>query len=142
MIINEGINLDADPYYTWVSRQNSAKQPKSRKAHRFKFLKSRAQTDKLSDGAQTISVTAEVMWLRDLLPNFASNARVATYSYESDSRKADIKTSLRKCGEQFLNVLYQNRSCEKVSKAITGILRLSLLIVYIATSSTISFYWT
>ena len=71
-------------YYTWVSRQNSAKQSKSRKAHRFKFLKSRVQTGKLSDAAQTISDTAEVMWLRDLLPNFASNARVTTYSYESD----------------------------------------------------------
>ena len=82
------------------------------------------------------------MWLRDLLPNFASNARVATYSYESDWRKADIKTSLRRCEEQFLNVLYQNRLSEKVSKAIAGILHLFLLIAYIATSSTLNFYWT
>ncbi|KAM0805341.1 hypothetical protein BDR22DRAFT_393554 [Usnea florida] len=53
------------------------------------------------------------MWLRDILPNVVLNARVATYSYDSDWRDADIKTSLRKCGEQLLNVLLQNRSAEK-----------------------------
>ena len=55
------------------------------------------------------------MWLRDLLPDVVPTARVATYSYESDWRNEDIKTSLRKCGEQLLNVLLQNRSAEKVN---------------------------
>ena len=55
------------------------------------------------------------MWLRDLLPDVVPTARVATYSYESDWRNADIKTSLRECGEQLLNVLLQNRSAEKVN---------------------------
>ena len=49
------------------------------------------------------------MWLRDVLPNLIPHARIATYSYESDWRKADIKTNLRKCGEQLLNVLQQHR---------------------------------
>ena len=61
------------------------------------------------------------MWLRDLLPSCVSHARIATYSYESDWRKADVKTSLRKCGEQLLNVLYQCRSSEKVSSVILDI---------------------
>lgn len=50
------------------------------------------------------------MWLCDILPNLIPHARIATYSYESDWRKADIKTSLRKCGEQLLNVLQQHRT--------------------------------
>lgn len=54
------------------------------------------------------------MWLRDLLPPFLPNARIATYSYKSDWRQ-DVTTNLRKCGEQLLNVLYQNRLSEKVS---------------------------
>ena len=53
------------------------------------------------------------MWLRDFLPNLVPHARITTYSYESDWRKAEIKTSLRKCGEQLLNVLQQHR-IEKV----------------------------
>lgn len=32
-----------------------------------------------------------------------------------------MKTSLRKCGEQLLNVLHQNRSSEKVSRAVLAI---------------------
>lgn len=58
------------------------------------------------------------MWLRDLLPSFIPHARIATYSYESDWRKAEVKTSLRKCGEQLLNVLRQNPSSEKVGEAL------------------------
>lgn len=61
------------------------------------------------------------MWLRDLLPSCVPHARIATYSYESDWRKADVKMSLRKCGEQLLNVLYQCRSSEKVSSVILDI---------------------
>ena len=55
------------------------------------------------------------MWLRDFLPNRIPRARIATYSYESDWRKADVKTNLRKCGEQLLNVLQQHRT-EKVGR--------------------------
>ena len=57
------------------------------------------------------------MWLRDLLPRFLPNAHIATYSYKSDWRQ-DVKTNLRKFGEQLLNVLYQHRSSEKVSPLI------------------------
>ena len=55
-----------------------------------------------------MSDRSEVMWLRDFLPNLIPNARISSYSYESDWRQ-DIKTNLRMCGEQFLNVLHQNR---------------------------------
>lgn len=55
------------------------------------------------------------MWLLDLLPNSIPNARIASYSYESDWRK-DVKTNLRKCAEQFLNILYQNRVGDQVGR--------------------------
>ena len=57
----------------------------------------------------------EVMWLRDLLVPLFKNARIATYSYESDWRDRRVKTSLRKCAEQFLNILKQKRQYENVS---------------------------
>ena len=62
------------------------------------------------------------MWLRDFLPDLIPYARIATYSYESDWRKKDVKTSLRQCGEQLLNVLLQNRSIEQVGKGLPSIL--------------------
>lgn len=68
-----------------------------------------AQADGSPGTAQTASDIAEVMWLRDVLPNLIPHARIATYSYGSDWRKADIETRLRKCGEQLLNVLQQHR---------------------------------
>ncbi len=55
------------------------------------------------------------MWLRDLLPNLIPNARIASYSYESDWRN-DVKTNLRNCGEQFFNILNQNRVGYVVSR--------------------------
>ena len=61
------------------------------------------------------------MWLRDLLPELIPHARIATYSYESDWRKVNAKTSVRECGEQLLNVLLQHRS-EKVGRIMPGIL--------------------
>ena len=62
------------------------------------------------------------MWLQDLLPNLVPNARIASYSYESDWRQ-DVKTNLRKCGEQFLNVLHQNRVGDVVGRfALNSIL--------------------
>lgn len=82
------------------------------------------------------SDTAEIMWLRDFLPNSIPNARIMTYSYKSDWRKADVNTSLRKCGEQLLNVLLQNRPSENVGRIVPGIHRSSLLKVIIGSSTT------
>ncbi|KAL9066656.1 MAG: hypothetical protein Q9161_007415 [Pseudevernia consocians] len=107
-----GEGLGAHPYHTWV-RRHSPTGTKPTKRHRLGISLDRhknAQTGPPPDGSPTASETAEVMWLRDLLPGLVPNARIATYSYTSDWRKADVKTSLRKCGEQLLNVLFQNRS--------------------------------
>ena len=61
------------------------------------------------------------MWLQDLLPNLIPNARIASYSYESDWRQ-DVKTNLRMCGEQFLNVLHQNRVGDVVGRVALNIM--------------------
>lgn len=82
------------------------------------------------------------MWLRDFLPDLIPNARIATYSYESDWRKKNIKTSLRKCGEQLLNVLHQNRPTEKVGENDLGILHSSSLRITIGGSTTAYIYWS
>jgi hypothetical protein len=69
----------------------------------------------------------EVMWPRDLLLPLFKNARVATYSYESDWKDPKVKSSLRQCAEQFLNVLFQYRQQANVSRlniCPTGQLRL------------------
>lgn len=58
------------------------------------------------------------MWLRDLLPSELKNARIATYSYQSDWRDRGIKTTLRKCSEQFLNILLQSRSHDEVGNSL------------------------
>ena len=113
--------LGAHPYYTWIGKQDLAKETRSRHRRPFDLLPGRrknAQATGLLEIAQTAPEAAETMWLRDLLPNFVPHARIATYSYESDWRRADVKTSLRKCGEQLLNILLQNRSDEKVGKAV------------------------
>ncbi len=116
--------LGADKYYTWVKKKSSAtQQEKSKPSSRLDFIRRRrknAQTTESNDAAESSDAATEnnpseeVMWLRDLLPRFLPNARIATYSYESDWRQ-DVKTNLRKCGQQLLNVLYQHRSSEKVS---------------------------
>ncbi len=113
--------------------------------HRFNYFRRReknAQTDGLPHVAQMASDTEEVMWLRDFLPDLIPNARIMTYSYESDWRRADVKTSLRKCGEQLLNVVLQNRSSEKVGRIVPDIHHSSLLRVTIGGSTTASVYWT
>lgn len=51
--------------------------------------------------------TEEVMWLRDLLPTYIKNARIATFSYLSYQK--GVKTSLREIGEKLLNELQMNR---------------------------------
>ncbi len=122
--------LGAHKYYTWVKKKSSTTQKeKSKPLSGSDFIPRRckiAQTPETNDAAQSsnpaeiinnssVEVTSvEVMWLRDLLPRFFPNARIATYSYESDWRQ-DVKTNLRECGQQLLNNLYQHRSSEKVS---------------------------
>ena len=93
----------------------------------FRRRKKNAQADGFPRVTQMASNIEEVMWLRDFLPNLIPNARIMTYSYESDWRRADVKTDLRKCGEQLLNVLLQNRSSEKVSGIVPGSHHSSLL---------------
>ena len=88
--------LGASPYHTWVK-----KVPRS-------------------DGSDE-----EVMWLRDLLPKFVPNARIATFSYRSKwytDKKGARKTSIRELGEQLLTVLHSDRHSTKVR-----ILKLSFL---------------
>ena len=111
--------LGSHKYYTWVKKKSSAMQPEKPKLFSGSDFISRrrkiAETPESSDAAGTANNSpVEVMWLRDLLPRFLPNARIATYSYQSDWRQ-DVKTNLRKCGQQLLNVLYQHRSSEKVS---------------------------
>lgn len=117
--------LGAHKYYTWVKKKSSTIQrEKHMPLSRSVFIPRRrkiAQTPELTDAAEFSNAATkandtrtEVIWLRDLLPRFFPNARIATYSYQSDWRQ-DVKTNLRKCGEQLLNVLYQYRSSEKVS---------------------------
>lgn len=80
------------------------------------------------------------MWLRDILPGLITNARIATYSYESDWRKRDVKTSLRQCGEQLLNVLHQHRLSEKVREILPNFARSVLLNTIVGVSTTIGVY--
>ena len=109
--------LGADPYYTWVRKVDLAQQKKSSNPPLPKlFWKRHVSAQEPSNAAQTTSDRSEVMWLRDLLPKIIPKARIASYSYESDWRQ-DVKTNLRKCGEQFLNVLYQNRVGNMVGRA-------------------------
>ena len=84
------------------------------------FQKHRAPAQRLSKAASITSNKSEVMWLQDLLPHSVPNARIASYSYKSDWRQ-DVKTNLRKCGEQFLNVLHQNRVGDEVGRVALSI---------------------
>ena len=100
-------------------------QENSKPFSRFGFIPIRRRIAETVESADTVesgdaaikeanNASTEIMWLRDLLPQFLPSARIATYSYQSDWRQ-DVKTNLRKCGEQLLNVLYQCRLSEKVS---------------------------
>jgi hypothetical protein len=57
------------------------------------------------------------MWLRDLLVPLFTNALIASYSYKSDWRDPNVKTSLRECAEQLLNTLSQHRQDANVSSS-------------------------
>ena len=100
--------LGAHPYYTWVKKtptSNSNKTKRLRdKVQIWKNKKSQdGGVDSGSDGV--VDDVVECMWLRDLLVPLFKNARIATYSYKSDWRDREVKTSLRECAEQFLNIL-------------------------------------
>jgi len=59
--------------------------------------------------------STEVMWIRDLLVPMFKDARIATYSYKSDWTDRAVKTNLRQCAQQFLNILKQHRQQGDVS---------------------------
>lgn len=116
--------LGAHKYYTWVKKSSARQQQKLKSLSKADFIprgRKIAQSPEFTNTAEMSNAArkandapTEVMWLRDLLPRFLPNARIATYSYQSDWRQ-DVKTNLRMCGAQLLNVLYQYRSSEKVS---------------------------
>ena len=133
------------------TKSSAAQKEKSKPLSRSDLIPQRrniAQTPELNDATQSSNAvrandpSAEVMWLRDLLPRFLPNARIATYSYKSDWRQ-DVKTNLRKCGEQFLNVLYQYRSSENVSSVLLdNLLLIDAEYHNIGSSTTVDTYWT
>jgi hypothetical protein len=103
--------LGANQGYTWMSKDPNEK---------------RAQTFPLSKSSTTHSTNtpAKVMWLRDLLPQYIPNARIATYSYPSEWLKSNwftsssaISMTLRDYGEQLLNELLMNRKASGVRVA-------------------------
>lgn len=57
-----------------------------------------------------------VMWPCDLLVPLFKKARIATYSYESDWRDRRVTTSLRECGQQLLEILFQHRQDANVRR--------------------------
>jgi hypothetical protein len=87
----------------------SADKPK-RFRDRAQFWKGKKQQGKGEEDG-----LIEVMWIRDLLVHTFKDARIATYSYKSDWRDCTVKTSLRQCAEQFLNILSQYRQQADVS---------------------------
>ncbi|KAF2499993.1 hypothetical protein BU16DRAFT_233539 [Lophium mytilinum] len=96
--------LGSHPFYTWVKK---APAPDATAPSRFRD-KVKGWKNWKRDKDEEVS-TAELMWPRDLLVPRFQNARIATYSYKSDWKDRDVDTSLRKCAEQFLNVLFQHR---------------------------------
>ena len=106
--------LGSHPYYTWVKKPDLAQPKKSGHLFLSKVFQNRhAPAQQLNKAAPITSNKSEVMWLQDLLPHSVPNARIASYSYKSDWRQ-DVKTNLRKCGEQFLNVLHKTGSAMRL----------------------------
>ncbi|TGJ83479.1 hypothetical protein E0Z10_g5315 [Xylaria hypoxylon] len=99
--------LGSHPFYTWVKKIPRASTSKVKERSRL-WPFPRTRGDGSEEGGQD-----EVMWLRDLLPSELKNARIATYSYPSDWKNRDIKTTLRQCSEQFLNDLLHSRGHNK-----------------------------
>ena len=87
--------LGASPYYTWVK----------------KVAVNKAGTGEAKEEKE------EVMWLRDLLPVYFKNARIATFSYFSDwfKYKGGAKTCIRDIAQQLLEEVRQYRRRSDVS---------------------------
>lgn len=106
--------LGAHPYYTWVGRQDKTTTVTNTASRSTlsRFIGRGKTRDKVN-----LSVTADegVFWSRDLLPRHVGPVRIATYSYLSAWEKKGFRTSLRECGEQFLNIVHQSRSDDSVS---------------------------
>ncbi len=80
----------------------------------------------------------EVMWLRDLLPSYMKNARIATFSYLSGwyAYKKGVKTSLRELGGRLLNALQLDRQKINVSAHFQPGVCVKALMTKIGSSST------
>ncbi|KAL9117774.1 MAG: hypothetical protein Q9187_005686 [Circinaria calcarea] len=102
--------LGAHPFYTWVKKtatSNGEEAKRFRDTVQFwKASKSQGTKPRSKDKGDG---SIECMWPRDLLVPLFPNARIATYSYKSDWRDRDVKTNLRECAEQLLNILFQHR---------------------------------
>jgi hypothetical protein len=105
--------LGSHEFYTWVKKvqSQSAGKPKRfrDRAQFWKGKQRRGKDDSGDDGP------VEYMWIRDYLVPMFKDARIATYSYKSDWKDRQVKTSLRECTEQFLNILKQHRQYPNVS---------------------------
>ncbi|KAG9242023.1 hypothetical protein BJ878DRAFT_401760, partial [Calycina marina] len=104
------------PFYTWVKKVPVA-------VDRPKRFRAVVRYFKGNDYVRHKDGTTEVMWIRDLLVPKFRDARMATYSYKSDWKDRAVKTSLRQCAEQFLNILSQHRN-EKFAEfylSMTGV---------------------
>lgn len=107
--------LGSHPFYTWVRKVPRVGSSTSQKRkHWWRSSRKHREGGDGDDGDDE----DEVMWLRDLLPSKFKNARIATYSFRSDWRDRDIKTTLRQCSEQFLNILLQSRNDDEVSESV------------------------
>lgn len=101
--------LGAHPFYTWARKNPPAQKDKARGFWGRLTKKDKARGKVTEPGTESSSSAGLVMWPRDLLVPEFKNARIATYSYGSDWRNRDINTSLRECGQQFLEILLQHR---------------------------------
>ncbi|KAF2625473.1 hypothetical protein BU25DRAFT_473452 [Macroventuria anomochaeta] len=102
--------LGAHWFYTWVRKVPAVEtEERTKERTRVKtFSRLFGKKGKSLDDNGGCN-TREVMWPRDLLVPAFSNARVATYNYQSDWRDRQVNTSLRECGQQLLEVLLQHR---------------------------------
>lgn len=101
--------LGSHPFKTWVKEVQVPESKPPRKLVNKLWARKIHNTQK-QEGQDGIA--EEVMWPRDLLVPLFKNARVATYAYKSGR---GVRTTLRQCAEQFLNVLLQHRQKPDVS---------------------------
>jgi hypothetical protein len=101
--------LGSHEFYTWVKKVTIEGSKKRSWAQVWNNENPPGRHNDGEDGSR------EVMWPRDLLVPLFTNVRIPTYSYKSDWRDRHVKTSLRECAEQFLNILKQNRQHANVS---------------------------